>query len=58
MYKKIINGFIDNPIVTSVFAVDFLLLLFMRPPFLFSLIMLGTLAGCSMYLGQKTALFK
>ncbi|MDD1611990.1 MAG: hypothetical protein LUQ57_02495 [Methylococcaceae bacterium] len=58
MYRKIINGFIDNPIASSIFAVDFLLLLFMRPPVFFSLIMLGTLAGCSMYLGQKTALFK
>ncbi|MEC4748047.1 hypothetical protein [Methylomicrobium sp. Wu6] len=58
MYKKIINGCIDNPIVSSVFAVDFLLLLFIRPPAFFSLLMLGTLAGCSMYLGQKTALFK
>lgn len=58
MYKKIINGFIDHPIVTSTFLVDFLLLLFMRPPFFFSLLMLGTLVGCCLYLGQKIALFK
>jgi len=42
----------------SILAVDFLLLLFIRPPVFFSLILLGTLAGCSMYIGQKTALFK
>jgi hypothetical protein len=30
----------------------------MRPPVFFSLIMLGTLAGCAMYLGQKMAPFK
>jgi hypothetical protein len=56
--KKIIDGFIDNPLTTSIFAVDFLLLIFMRPPVFFSLIMLGTLAGCAMYLGQKMAPFK
>ncbi|WP_198408470.1 hypothetical protein [Methylomicrobium lacus] len=58
MYRKLINGFIDNPLVSSILAVDFLLLLFIRPPVFFSLILLGTLAGCSMYIGQKTALFK
>lgn len=58
MCKKIIEGLVDNPIVSSVFAVDFLLLLFIRPPFLFSFLMLATLAGCGMYLGQKAQLFK
>ena len=58
MYRKLIDGFIDNPLVSSVFAVDFLLLLFVRPPFVFSLLMLGTLAGCCLYIGQKTAPFK
>lgn len=58
MYKKIINGFIDHPLVTSIFVVDFLILLFHRPPFLFSLLMLGGLAVCCMYLGQKVAAFK
>lgn len=56
--KKIIDGFIDNPLASSIFAVDFLLLIFIRPPFFFSLLMLGTLAGSSLYLGQKIAPFK
>jgi len=58
MCKKIINGFIDYPLITSIFAVDFIILLFLRPPVFFSFIMLGTLAVCCMYLGQKIALFK
>ena len=58
MYKKIINGFIDHPIVTSIFVTDFMILLFMRPPVFFSLLMLGGLAVCCMYLGQKIAVFK
>lgn len=56
--KKIIDGFIDNPLITSIFVADFFILLFMRPPVFFSLIMLGTLAACGMYLGQKIAPFK
>ncbi|EIC31369.1 hypothetical protein Metal_3724 [Methylomicrobium album BG8] len=56
--KKIIDGFIDNPLASSIFLADFFLLIFIRPPFFFSLIMLGTLAASSMYLGQKTAPFK
>jgi hypothetical protein len=56
--KKIIDGFINNPLASSIFAVDFLLLIFIRPPFFFSMIMLGTLAVSSMYLGQKMAPFK
>ncbi|WP_374090715.1 hypothetical protein [Methylomicrobium lacus] len=58
MYRKLINGFIDNPLASSILAVLFLLLLFIRPPFFFSLILLGTLVGCSMYIGQKASLFK
>jgi hypothetical protein len=58
MLKKILNGFIDHPLLTSLFAADFLILLFHRPPFLFSLLMLGGLTVMCMYLGQKVALFK
>ena len=58
MFKKILNGFIDQPIFTSLFVADFGILLFHRPPFLFSLIMLCTLIGMCMYFGQKLALFK
>jgi len=58
MCKKILNGFIDQPFITSLFVADFLILLFHRPPFLFSLVMLGALVAMCMYFGQKLALFK
>ena len=58
MFKKILNGFIDHPILTSIFVTDFGILLFHIPPFLFSLIMLGALMAMCMYFGQKLALFK
>jgi len=58
MLKKILNGFIDHPFLTSLFATDFFILLFHRPPLFFSLIMLGGLTVLCMYFGQKLALFK
>ncbi|MDD5273513.1 MAG: hypothetical protein PHU14_12445 [Methylovulum sp.] len=58
MFKKIISGFIDHPVLTSIFVTDFFILLFHRPPFLFSLAMLGALMAMCMYFGQKLALFK
>lgn len=58
MFKKIINGLIDSPVLTSVFVADFFILLFHRPPFWFSLAMLGGLMAMCMYFGQKLALFK
>lgn len=58
MFKQILNGLIENPIATSVFAIDFVLLLFVRPPFLFSVLLLTVLAASCMYLGQKLAVFK
>jgi hypothetical protein len=58
MLNKIIKGFIDHPLLTSLFAADFLILLFHKPPFLFSLLMLGGLTIICMYFGQKIALFK
>jgi hypothetical protein len=58
MFKKIIDGFLDHPLLTSLFVTDFGILLFHRPPFLFSLIMLGGLMAMCMYFGQKLALFK
>lgn len=57
MFKKILNGLIDQPFFTSLFVADFALLLFHRPPFLFSVAMVGALVAMSMYLGQKLALF-
>ena len=53
MIKKLLNGFVDRPLFTSLFAADFFVLLFHRPPFLFSMLMIGALVGMSMYLGQK-----
>ncbi len=57
MFKKIIDGFIDHPFLTSIFVVDFFILLLHTPPFFFALVMLAGLVGMSMYLGQKLALF-
>lgn len=58
MFKKILSGFIDHPFLTSIFVADFFILLFHRPPFLFSLAMLGGLMAMCLYFGQKWALFK
>ena len=58
MFKKILNGLLDQPFLTSVFVVDFGILLFHRPPFFFSLLMLGALMAMCLYFGQKLALFK
>ncbi len=58
MFKKFISGLIESPILTSIFVADFFILLFHRPPFVFSAIMLGSLVVMCMYFGQKLALFK
>jgi hypothetical protein len=58
MFKKILDGLINQPLLTSLFLTDFFVLLFHRPPFLFSLVMLGALVAMAMYLGQKLNLFK
>lgn len=58
MFKKILNGLIDHPLLTSLFVVDFGILLFLRPPLFFSLLMLGGLVALCLYFGQKLALFK
>lgn len=57
MFKKILCGFIDQPLFTSLFVADFALLLFHRPPFMFSVLMVGALVAMSMYMGQKLELF-
>ncbi len=56
--KKIITALIDQPFLTSLFVADFLILLVHKPPFIFSLLMLGGLMAMCMYFGQKLALFK
>lgn len=58
MIKKLLGGFVDHPLFTSLFLADFAVLLFHRPPFLFSILMVGALVGMSMYLGQKLELFE
>ncbi len=58
MLKKILNGLIDRPLFTSLFVVDFFVLVFHRPPFAFSVVMLGALIAMSMYLGQKLEPFE
>jgi hypothetical protein len=58
MFKKIIADLIERPVLTSIFVTDFFILLFHRPPFIFSIIMLGSLVLMCMYFGQKLALFK
>ena len=57
MFNKVLNELIDQPLFTSLFVADFLVLLFHRPPFLFSILMVGGLVAMSMYLGQKLELF-
>jgi hypothetical protein len=57
MFKKILNALIDHPVLTSLFVADFGILLFHRPPFFFSLLMLGALMAMCLYFGQKLALF-
>jgi hypothetical protein len=57
MFKKILNGLIDHPVLTSLFVTDFGILMFKVFPFPFSIIMLGGLVAMSMYFGQKLALF-
>ena len=58
MYKKILDALIDKPVLTSILVADTLILLFHKPPFFFSLIMLGGLMALCLYFGQKLALFK
>jgi hypothetical protein len=56
--KKFLAALLEQPFLGSVFVTDFAILLFHRPPFVFSLIMLGALVAMAMYFGQKLGLFK
>ena len=58
MFRKILSALLEHPLLASVFICDFGVLLFLRPPFLFSVLMLGGLMAMCMYFGQKLALFK
>ena len=55
--NKIINECLDQPLLTSLFVTDFAILLFHRPPLLYSLAMMLFLVVIAMYFGQKLALF-
>jgi hypothetical protein len=58
MLKKFTEILLDHPLLASVFITDLFILLFHRPPFLFSLVMIGALMGYCVFIGQKLALFK
>jgi len=58
MIKKILKGLIEQPFLTSIYITDLAILLLHKPPFMFSVVMLGALIAMSMYFGQKLALFK
>jgi len=58
MLKKFLNIFLDHPVLASIFIPDLFILLFHKPPFFYSLIMIGALMGYVMFIGQKLALFK
>jgi hypothetical protein len=56
--KKIFTALINQPFLTSLFVADFLILLLHKPPFFYSLLMLGGLMAMCLYFGQKLNLFK
>ncbi len=58
MFKKIIAVFIDHPLLTTLFVSDVAILALHKPPFVFSLAMLGALMAMCMFYGQKLSLFK
>ncbi len=58
MLKKILNGFVEQPLLASLFIADFAVVMFIKPPFLFSFFLVGSLVAMSMYMGQKLELFK
>jgi hypothetical protein len=53
MTKKILDTLIEHPLATSILVVDFFILALHKPPFLFSLLMLGGPVAVCMYLGQR-----
>ncbi len=58
MFKNFLNGLVDHPLLTTLLVCDFFVLLLHKPPFIFSLLLLGFLVGVCLFLGQKLALFK
>ena len=58
MLKKIFSALLDNPFIASIAISDLFILLFHKPPFIFSLGMFAILMAYCMFLGQKLAIFK
>jgi len=58
MFKKFADALIDHPFLASLFISDLFILLFHKPPFLFSVVMFSALMAYCMFIGQKLALFK
>jgi hypothetical protein len=58
MLKKIINCLLDQPLLASLFLIDLGILLLHKPPFIYSLVMMGFLVAMSMFYGQKLTPFK
>lgn len=58
MFKKIMAVLLDHPLLTTLFVVDVAILSLHKPPFIFSIIMLGALMAMCMFYGQKLSLFK
>ena len=56
-FKTILDELIATPLLTSLFIVDFSILLFHRPPVIVSILMLGGLVALAMYFGQKFAIY-
>ncbi|MCI0653744.1 MAG: hypothetical protein L0Y38_07960 [Methylococcaceae bacterium] len=56
-FKQILDQLISTPLLTSLFIVDFAILMFHKPPAFFSLLMLGVLVALAMYFGQKLGLY-
>lgn len=54
MIKCNISQMVDYPIHTAVFVMDLTVLLFHRPPFLFSLVMFGVLLWLTMFFVLKS----
>ncbi len=57
MWKKTLDVFIDHPFLTAVFVTDLTILLFHRPPFVFSVLMFAALIVMCMYYGQRVSVF-
>ncbi|MGR9106595.1 MAG: hypothetical protein ACU843_06645 [Gammaproteobacteria bacterium] len=56
-FKQILDQLIATPLLTSLFVVDFAILIFHKPPAFFAFLMLAGLVALAMYFGQKLKLY-